>query len=221
MEGLRASAPFRIRYNSGLCTVVQTAPYLLSSCVPGSRPVGHRFVLFAAIFYGLLVVAAALWSGLRGFSLYLFGASVPLGLLLGTLTAVLTVSSGLLLYRTVPVLRQVAEELGPRLVDGTSNGNLILLSLFSGVGEEVFFRGAVQQEFGLLVASFLFGVVHIGPDRRYLLWTAWAVVAGVLFGLLYSYTGGLLAPILAHAGHNAATLLLWKRSRKAPTITAN
>lgn len=182
---------------------------------------GPRFVLFAGIFYGLLVVAAALWSGLRGFPLDFFGDSVPLGLLLGALTAVLSVSSGLLLYRLVPVLRQIADELGPRLVEGASNQNLVLVSIFSGVGEEAFFRGAVQQEFGLLVASVLFGVVHVGPDRRYLLWSAWAVVAGLIFGLLYEFTGGLLAPILAHAGHNAATLLLWKRSRKDPTRPVN
>lgn len=173
-----------------------------------------RFVLFAGIFYGLLVVAAALWSGLRGFPLDFLGNSAPISLLLGALTATVTVSSGLVLYRLVPVLRQVARELAPRLVDGADRGSLILVSLFSGVGEEVFFRGAVQQEFGLLVASVLFGVVHVGPDRRYLVWTAWAVLAGLIFGVLYSYTGGLLAPILAHASHNAATLLLWKRSRK-------
>lgn len=174
---------------------------------------GPRFVLFAGIFYGLLVVAAALWSGLRGFTLDLLGDSVPLSLVLGTLTALATVSSGLLLYRMVPALREIAEELGPRLVEGANSGNLILVSLFSGVGEEVLFRGAVQQEFGLLVASILFGVVHVGPDRRYLLWSAWALVAGLIFGVLYEVTGGLLAPILAHAAHNAATLLLWKRSR--------
>lgn len=112
------------------------------------------------------------------------------------------------------MLRAIAEELAPRLVDGADRGSLLLVSVFSGVGEEVFFRGAVQQEFGLLVASVLFGVVHVGPDRRYLVWTAWAVLAGFLFGVLYDFTGGLLAPILAHAAHNAATLLLWKRSRK-------
>ena len=65
-----------------------------------------------------------------------------------------------------------------------------------------------------MVASLLFGVAHIGPDRRYLVWTAWAVLAGFVFGILYDVSGGLLAPILAHSTHNAATLLLWKRSRR-------
>jgi membrane protease YdiL (CAAX protease family) len=178
------------------------------------RSVGPRFVRFAALFYGALAVAAALWSGLRGFDLRLFGYSAALSALLGALTAAATVSLGLLVYRLLPVLREIAEELAPRLIDGADRGNLMLVSVFSGVGEETFFRGAVQQEFGLVVAALVFGLVHVGPDRRYLVWTAWAVLVGFLLGALYEVTGGLLAPILAHSAHNAATLLLWKRSRK-------
>jgi hypothetical protein len=175
---------------------------------------GPRFVTFAALFYGSLTVATVLWAALRGFDLRLAGDSLALSLALGIMTPLVTVSLGLLAYRLLPVLRALAEELAPRLVDGADRGALVLISIFSGVGEEVFFRGAVQQEFGLVVASILFGVVHVGPDRRYLVWTVWAVLAGFLFGALYDVTGGLLAPILAHAAHNAATLLLWKRSRK-------
>jgi membrane protease YdiL (CAAX protease family) len=155
-----------------------------------------------------------LWAALRGFDLRLAGDSLALSLVLGSITPIATVSAGLLAYRLLPALRAIAEELAPRLVDGTGRASLLLLSLFSGVGEEVFFRGAVQQEFGLVVASVLFGVVHVGPDRRYMVWTLWAIAAGFLFGVLYEVSGGLLAPILAHAAHNAATLLLWKRSRK-------
>ena len=175
---------------------------------------GPRFVRFAALFYGSLTIAAVLWIGLGRLNPRFFGHSVALSALLGALTAVATVSLGLLAYRLLPVLREIAEELAPRLVDGASYGGLALVAVFSGVGEETFFRGAIQQEFGLVVASLVFGLVHVGPDRRYLVWTVWAVLAGFLFGTLYEVTGGLLAPILAHSGHNAATLLLWKRSRK-------
>jgi uncharacterized protein len=176
--------------------------------------VGPRFALFAALFYGLLTASAALWAALRGFDLRLTGDSLAPSLALGAATAVVTVSLGLIAYRLLPELRQIAAELAPRLVDGADRGSLILVSVFSGVGEETFFRGAVQQEFGIVVASLLFGLVHVGPDRRYLLWTLWAVLAGFLFGGLYDLTGGLLAPILAHAAHNTATLLLWKRYSK-------
>ena len=175
---------------------------------------GPRFVRFAALFYGSLTVAAILWSGLRGLDPRFFGHSAVSSALLGALTAVATVSLGLLAYRFLPVLREVAEELAPRLVDGADRSSLVLVALFSGIGEEALFRGAVQQEVGLPVASLVFGLAHVGPDRRYLVWTAWAIMAGFLFGALYEVTGGLLAPIVAHSTHNAATLLLWRRSRK-------
>jgi uncharacterized protein len=176
--------------------------------------VGPRFVRLAALFYGSLIIAANLWIELRGLDPRLFGDSVTLSMLLGALSAVATVSLGLLAYRHLPVLREVAEELAPRLIDGAEGSSLVLVAIFSGIGEEVLFRGAVQQEFGLPVASLVFGLLHVGPDRRYLVWTAWAIMAGFLFGALYEVTGGLLAPILAHSAHNAATLLLWRRSRK-------
>lgn len=174
---------------------------------------GPDFVRRAALFYGALVVAAALWNGLRdrGFAV---ADSVAASVLLGALAAAGTVTLGLAVYFLVPVMRKIAEELAPLLVDRFGRTELVLLSVFSGVGEELFFRGAVQPEFGLTVAALSFGLVHIGPDRRYLVWTAWAVLAGFLFGFLYQFTGGLLAPVLAHTLHNAATFLIWKRSRK-------
>jgi len=175
---------------------------------------GPRFVAFAALFYGSLVVVAALWCGLRGFEVRILGGSPAASVLLGLLTAACTLSLGLLAYRLLPGLREISEELAPRLVDGADSTSLVLVSVFSGVGEEAFFRGALQQEFGLVVASLLFGLAHIGPDRRYLVWTAWAVGAGFVLGSLYEVSGGLLAPILAHCAHNAGTLLLWKRSRE-------
>lgn len=189
---------------------MQTGP----SRTPRKRAMSPRFVRFAALFYGSLAVVAAVWCGLRDLDVRLVGESPVYSLLLGVLTAVCTVFIGLLAYRLLPVLRKISEELAPRLVDGADSTSLVLVSIFSGVGEETFFRGAVQQEFGLVAASMLFGLAHVGPDRRYLVWTAWAVMAGFVFGVLYQVSGGLLAPVLAHSAHNAATLLLWKRSRR-------
>ena len=206
----QVNPPERVIYNNRLWSIVQTTPRR----TPGRRELGPRFVRFAALFYGSLAIVAALWCGLRGFEVRLLGESPAAGVLLGLLTAACTVSLGLLAYRLLPSLREISEELAPRLVDGADSTSLVLVSIFSGVGEEAFFRGAIQQEFGLVVASLLFGVAHIGPDRRYLVWTAWAVVAGFVFGFLYDVSGGLLAPIIAHTAHNAATLLLWKRSRQ-------
>jgi len=176
--------------------------------------VGPRFVKQAALFYGLMAVAAALWSGLRGWGLPVSGGEPLREALLGILAATATVLLGALTYRLLPPLRKLADELAPHLVDPADRAGLILISAFSGISEEMFFRGAVQREFGLVLAALLFGALHIGPDRRYLVWTAWALAAGLLYGVLFEATGGLLAPALAHGLHNAATLLAWKRLRE-------
>lgn len=176
---------------------------------------GRRFTGLAAVFYGTLALLAAVFGAFRGRSVFAMGDSPLLDLGAGVATASGTVALGIATYRLVPALRDISRELGPRLVGGASRVNLVLVSAFSGLGEEAFFRGALQPELGLPATSLLFGALHLGPDRRYLFWTLWAVGAGFLFGLLYQWTGGLLAPVVAHASHNAATLLLWKRARAA------
>ena len=154
-----------------------------------------------------------MFGAFRGRTVFALGGSPLPDLAVGAGAACGTVALGVLAFRLVPALRAIAKELGPRIVDGASRGDLVLVSVFSGVGEEAFFRGALQPEIGIVAASLLFGALHVGPDRRYLVWTLWAVGAGFLFGFLYEWTGGLLAPAFAHAAHNAVTLLLWKRSQ--------
>ena len=161
-----------------------------------------------------MVVGAALWNGLRGRGMPLLGDPPLVSVALGVGAAALTFSLGVAAYRLIPAMRRLAGELAPTVVDEARLRELMLVSLFSGVGEEALFRGAVQPEFGLLIATLAFGALHVGPDRRYLLWTMWALLAGLLFGWLFVATGGLLAPVLAHSLHNAATFALWKRIRR-------
>ena len=177
-------------------------------------PMGPRFVGFATVFYAALFGLAVALGALGGRDALALGDPVFFNLAAGVVTACGTVASGLLLYRLSPAIRRISDELAPRLVDGAKRRDLVLLSVMSGVGEEAFFRGALQPYLGIALTSILFGALHIGPDRRYLTWTFWAVGAGFLFGFLYEWTGGILAPTIAHVLHNAATLLLWKRSRR-------
>jgi hypothetical protein len=178
---------------------------------------GPRFFALAAVFYAVLLLAAAVVGALGGRNAFAPGDSAVFGLLVGAISACGTFALGLLLYRLLPTLRRLSDELAPHLVDGARWRDLVLISIISGVGEEAFFRGALQPEIGLVASSLLFGVLHVGPDRRYLVWAVWAVGAGFLFGLLYLWTGGILAPVTTHVLHNAATLLLWKWSRRKQT----
>lgn len=173
-----------------------------------------RPVRLAVPFYGGAILLAAAISLLAGRNAFALGPRPELGLPLGAATACATVLLGLLAYRLIPALRALADEVAPQLIDGARTGDLLLLAFLSGVGEEALFRGALQPLIGLVPAALLFGLLHVGPGRRYLIWTASAVLAGLLFGALYGATGGILAPATAHALHNAAMLLLWRRSRK-------
>ena len=175
---------------------------------------GPRFVGLAAVFYATLFFAAVLSGTLGDRDVLVLGNSVPFALFVGAVTACGTVALGVFLYHLLPALRKISDELAPRLVDSAKKRDLVLVSVFSGIGEETFFRGALQPGLGIVATSILFGVLHVGPDRRYFVWTLWAIGAGFLFGFLYERTGGLLAPMTAHVLHNAATLLLWKWSRR-------
>jgi membrane protease YdiL (CAAX protease family) len=59
-------------------------------------------------------------------------------------------------------------------------------------------RGALQPWIGIWPQALLFALLHIGPGRRYLPWTAWALAVGAGFGYLAQATGDLGGPIVAH-----------------------
>jgi len=88
-----------------------------------------------------------------------------------------------------------------------STAALLWMAALSATAEELFFRGALQPLAGVAATSIIFGLLHIGPDRRISAWTIWTMGAGVVLGLLYENTGSILAPILAHFTVNAWSLL--------------
>lgn len=76
--------------------------------------------------------------------------------------------------------------------------SIFLISLFSSSSEELLFRGAIQNQFGLAIASLLFGLVHMPLNKKLIPWTLSATIMGFILGGLYIYAGNLGAPILLH-----------------------
>lgn len=92
--------------------------------------------------------------------------------------------------------------------EGISHHQALLLALASGVGEEVFFRGALQNALfggwlGVLLQALLFTVLHPVPDRRAWAYPLFIFCGGLMFGTAYLLTGSLVPGILAHYLHNA------------------
>jgi membrane protease YdiL (CAAX protease family) len=95
--------------------------------------------------------------------------------------------------------------------------------------EEFFFRGILQSRFaaylgsewrGLLIASFLFGLIHLPmyyyspfePTHGNLIWSISSIVteqmvAGILLGIVWMRTHTLIAPVLLHGFINAMAMM--------------
>jgi membrane protease YdiL (CAAX protease family) len=71
---------------------------------------------------------------------------------------------------------------------------MLALACLAGLSEEVFFRGVLQQEIGLLPASLAFGLLH----TLSLPYMVWATLTGLYLGWLWHWTQNLWVPILTH-----------------------
>ena len=169
---------------------------------------------------GVLAVALALLFGLHPWlDLYWHGGLIPI-----TLIATLPMTGMIALVMRSQ--RNWAEDLR-RLVDekllpafyGMHWWGTGLISVSAGIGEELLFRGVVQNGLGgiagmfaaLLATSLLFGLVHALTPAYFMLTT----LAGLYLGGLYMATDNLLLPILVHFLYDWIALS-WLISRSLP-----
>lgn len=180
------------------------------------------------IMEGVLLLIATAWSWLR--EIPLAGTLIPTGhgLLLGTASGIALSISGSSIYwlakfkifKWLGGIRElIAKELAP-LFSTITLFDVLLVAVTSGFCEEIFFRGVLQQQFGILSASIMFGFLH-SPSLRYPQYGIWAFVAGLFLGWLYDYTGNLWAPIVAHIVNNIIGLLLLRYIARHGAAQAN
>jgi membrane protease YdiL (CAAX protease family) len=110
-----------------------------------------------------------------------------------------------LAVRGLAAARELEQRLGG-VLGALGGDDAVVLAVLSGISEELFFRGGVQGSWGFVAATLLFALLHSGPGRMFGLWTAFALVAGALFGGLMLWRGNLLAPVVAHVLVNAVNL---------------
>lgn len=72
--------------------------------------------------------------------------------------------------------------------------DIVMLSVLAGVSEEIFFRGVLQHEIGLLAASVAFGLLHTVSVP----YVIWATVVGLYLGYLVDVGHNLWPAIVAH-----------------------
>jgi len=103
----------------------------------------------------------------------------------------------------VKTLNEPVETYLRPLMQGLPPGSLLLVALSAGIGEELLFRGVIQQGLtdwagpgvGLMIASVIFGFAH-ALNRYYVLVT---MVMGLYLGLLYQASQNLVLVTAVHA----------------------
>lgn len=95
---------------------------------------------------------------------------------------------------------------------------VVAFATVTAVAEELFFRGALLQEFGLWPQAILFGVLH-PATRKGWSYPVFAFAAAVALGWLTVFAGTLWAPVAVHFAINLYGM--WEASRKTRHGTAS
>jgi membrane protease YdiL (CAAX protease family) len=119
-----------------------------------------------------------------------------------------TVQNGYALIRG----RGYAEELTKSLAKEYS-GISLLQALLGGItaafGEELFFRGFIQGQWGIVASTILFGLAHVGKKEIRVV-SYWAFAHGLLFGLAYKFSGDLAVPMIGHGLFDIGGILYFR-----------
>jgi len=143
------------------------------------------------------------------------------------LLAALPLLVALLLVTRYPVgpfkgLRDFVDQFLVPMFDGSTIGQMLLISIVAGIGEELLFRGFLQSWIeqisglpwlALAIASIVFGLAHAMS-------VTYAVLAGAIgayLGWLLMASDNLVVPMVTHAAYDFAALV-YLTGRKETTL---
>lgn len=150
----------------------------------------------------VLLTLALLWNAWRGLGLWQAltwsGHDSLLGLLAAAPLLLMVPLLELSWTASLPFLRHLHRDLRIAvlpLVRYLQLPEVLVVACLAGLSEELFFRGVLQHDIGIGLASLAFGLLH-ALSIAYVLW---ATMVGVYFGLLTQWNGNLWLAIVAHS----------------------
>ncbi|MCI0335770.1 MAG: CPBP family intramembrane metalloprotease [Planctomycetes bacterium] len=150
-----------------------------------------------------------------------FGASLAMAVARGlVVTAPMLAVFWWLVHSDRPTfseLRRQVQRLIGEMFPSASVGQLAMVAVLAGVGEELLFRGVLQTLIGrwttpivgLAITSLLFGLAHAMSKVYFAL----ATLIGLCFGWMTWYYNDLVGPMVAHGVYDFVALVYLSRRR--------
>ncbi|WP_141433367.1 CPBP family intramembrane glutamic endopeptidase [Bacillus sp. 03113] len=118
-------------------------------------------------------------------------------LLVGMSAGIIIVAIDLIFMKIVPKHYFDDGGLNEKIFENRHPLHIALIALLVSISEEILFRGVLQTHFGLVIASFIFAIIHY----RYLFnWFLLinVIVLSFILGAFYYITGNLLVTMTTH-----------------------
>jgi membrane protease YdiL (CAAX protease family) len=166
----------------------------------------QRTSIAAVVVSGYAVAAVAALGRIRRLLGPVSPAELGIGLAAGVAWVIATHLGADVLGRVAPsFVDQVAD-----LYDLAGPGSAIPMGsalVAMAVAEELLFRGLIQGEAGIVVAVVLYAAVQV-VERKWPLVLAGAL-CGLVWGGVFAWRGGLVAPVVAHIVWTSTLTLAW------------
>ena len=178
-----------------------------------------RSILFVSLLAeGVLIASFYIWGYLR--PLPALGSPTLSDLLLGAAYSMPLFALNFLLFgplaKFFPKFERFKVEIVYPLAKMLDWRYAIAISILAGVGEELFFRGLLVEETGIIISSILFSVLHFFPAvKEYYSIAIVYFFIGVYFALIYQHSGGLWVPIFTHIIYDFVVLIYLKYLHKS------
>ena len=193
--------------------------------IEGAKVSLRHQLIICAVFCALAVVIILLFHEKPYSSVFLVGFPLQYQLLIGAAFGAVYWIAARLGSRRIArqkATQHIAESYSRLDLTGW---NPLWIAVAAGVGEELFFRGALQPIVGIWVASVLFVLVHIRAyrwnqlNKRVLLQSISILAVGLALGLVAMYVG-LLAAMIVHTAMDVVGLYAIRRMTSAPATVA-
>lgn len=179
-----------------------------------------KILLLTLLVEGVLLGISLVWIYYR--ELVLSSPPTIWQIFIGVLSSIPLLAVNFILFEIlssrVAILHSFAtfrNEIAEPIASALNWTEALFVSIAAGFCEELFFRGVLQPEFGIFIASAIFALMHFGGSaREFRLLTTLYVIIGIYFGLLAQLNSNLWVPAIGHSVYDFVALQYLRLNRR-------